>query len=239
MTGRDRLVMVVVAFIAIVGLAWIMAVSPERKKAHEAAAEVATAQSKLAAAKSQLGSARAAQARSAKSYATIAGLGKAVPTEKEVPALIYELAHDSKQQSVDLTSISSGSPGSSGSSGSAATAAAGGFTQVPFTFVFSGSYFALERMVHRLSSLATRTRTGSLVVDGRLITIQSVQLAAPTTSLAGPLTATVTASVYALAPEQGGGAAGSGAGSAATPAGSGGAGTSASPTTPATIKASP
>lgn len=228
MSVRDRLVLMGIAVLAVVGLAWMMVVSPERKKAHEAAAEVETAQSKLTAAQSQLGNVRAAHAKSAASYATIARLGKAVPVDKEVPSLIYELAQNSKRQNVRLTSITAGSN---------VSPAVTGFTQVPFTLAFTGTYFDLSNMFHRLSNFATRTPSGAIKVNGRLITIQSIELTSATSALNAPLTATVSATVYALPPEQGG----TSAAPAGSPAGgsSGGGGASSSPTAPATIKASP
>jgi Tfp pilus assembly protein PilO len=226
MTLRDRLVIMGIAVLAIVGLAWMMVVSPERKKAHEAAAEVEAAQSKLTAAHSQLGNARAAQAKSAVGSATIAQLGKAVPTDKEVPSLIYELTHASKQQNVELSSITAGSN---------VAPEVTGFTQVPFKFTFTGSYFHLANMFRRLSDLTTRTSSGAIKANGRLVTIQSIGLTSSTSALNAPLTATVTATVYALPPEQGG----AGATPASSPAGGSSGDASSSPTAPATIKASP
>ncbi len=79
-------------------------------------------------------------------------LGKAVPAEQEVPSLIYQLAQASNQKNVEFASITSG--GSGGASAGfgerrSASATAGapppsaGFTQMPFTFVFNGSFESL------------------------------------------------------------------------------------------------
>jgi Tfp pilus assembly protein PilO len=259
MTGRDRLVLMGVVVLAILGAAWLMVVSPQRKKAKAAAAEVASAQSQLQSARSQLGTARSAQAKYNHSYATIVRLGKAVPTSQEVPSLIYELAQASKQKNVEFASIastdtkpaasssssssSSKSAGSSSaspspsSSGSPATAAAG-FQQMPFTFVFNGSYFGLEHMLHQLSGFATRRTSGALKVNGRLLTVKTVTLA-PVSLQGHPnqLSATVTATAYSLPPELAQAAA---SGSGAQPASSsGGSGSPSSPTAPAVVGAKP
>jgi hypothetical protein len=248
MTGRDRLVLIGVVVLAIVGAAWVMVVSPERKKAKEASAEVAAAQAKLSGARGQLGAARAAHAQYAASYSTIVSLGKAVPTSEEVPSLIYELAQASKQKSVDFASIATTTNGSSpaapsassstGGSSASSPAAAAGFKQMPFTFVFNGSYFGLEHMLRRLSSFATRRPSGALEINGRLLTIQSVKLAPLGLSgHAGELSATVSATAYSLAPEEGGsGASGSGSQQSAASVGSGSA---SSPTAPAVVGAKP
>jgi len=251
MTGRDRLVLMGVVVLAILGAAWLMVVSPERKKAKAAAAEVASAQSQLQSARSQLGTARSAQAKYNHSYATIVSLGKAVPTSQEVPSLIYELAQASKQKNVEFASISStdskpaassssssSSSKSAGSSSASSAAAPAGFQQMPFTFVFNGSYSGLEHMLHQLSGFATRRTSGALKVNGRLLTVKTVSLA-PVSLQGHPnqLSATVTATAYSLPPELAQAAA---SGSGAQPASSsGGSGSPSSPTAPAVVGAKP
>ncbi len=244
MTARDRLVLISVIALAVVGVVWLMFVSPERKKANQAAAAVAAAEAQLASAHSELATARSAQAKYAASYATIVNLGKAVPTTQEVPSLIYELAQASKQKKVEFASIASASGGKGVASlstpaAAAAAAAAGGFQQVPFTFVFNGTYSGLEQMLQRLTSLATRTSSGALEVNGRLLTIQGVTLQ-PVTAAGGStsnphLTATVTATAYALPPE----AAASSSASGSTPASSGSSSSGSSTSTSSSSSAPP
>jgi hypothetical protein len=228
MTARDRLVLIGVIAIAVLGVVWLMLVSPERKKASQASAAVAAAEAQLASAHSELLTARAAQAKYAASYGTIVHLGKAVPTTAEVPSLIYELAQASKQKSVEFASITSSSsgqgPGGAPAASAAGTSSAGGFQQMPFTFMFNGTYTGLEHMLRQLTSFATKTRTGALKVNGRLLTVQGVTLQ-PVTEQGQPksnphLTGTVTATAYVLPPEQAS-AASAGAGGA-VPASSGG-----------------
>jgi hypothetical protein len=244
MTVRDRLVLLAVIGLAVVGFAWLTFVSPERKKAHTAATALAAAEAQLASAHSELATARSAQARYAASYSTIVSLGKAVPTSEEVPSLMYEVAQASKQKSVEFASITSegGSKGvasTTAASAAAAAAAGGGFQQVPFTFVFNGSYSGLEQMLRRLTNFATKTPAGALKVNGRLLTIQGVTLGPLTLQgKAGStphLTATVTATAYALPPEATTGSTTSGA----TPAGSGSSPSSPSSSTGSTTSAPP
>ena len=105
-------------------------------------------------------------------------LGKAVPTTQEVPSLIYELAHASKQKSVEFASISSSAAGSgaAASAPASASSSAAGFQQMPFTFIFNGTYSGLEHMLRQLTSFATKTRSGKLKVNGRLLTVQGVAM---------------------------------------------------------------
>ena len=240
MTGRDRIVLIVVVVLAVLAGGWMLVVSPKRKEAKTVEAKVASAQSELSSAESSLADARAAQAQYSTAYSAVVNLGKAVPPSQEVASLVYELEEASNSRDVAFNSIVSGS-GSSGSSPSAAPAstAAAGFTQMPFTFVFSGGFFQLEHLFRQLTAFTTHQGPSGLRVSGRLLTIQSVKLAP---EAAGPgksakLSGTVTATAYVLP-------AGQGLTGGATPAGPAGAtpasaASSSSPTTPAVAKVTP
>lgn len=211
MTGRDRLVLIGVVALALLGAGWIAVVSPERKHAAKLQTEVATAATALASAESQLSNAKAAQARYSAEYAAVVRLGKAVPPGREVPSLVYELAQASGKKHVDLTSIvyGSGAAGATGAGGSnAAATAVAGFTQLPFTFVFNGSYNDLYNLFKQLDRSTVRTASG-VAVTGRLLTIQSVKLAPLTApSEAGAksggelLSGTISATAYVLPASQ-------------------------------------
>ena len=240
MTLRDRLVLTIVVALAIIGAAWVMVVSPERKQAKELDTQLTAAKAQLSTAEGQLASARNAQARYASAYASLVRLGKAVPTSQEMPSLIYQLAQASKEKNVDFNAITSSASGAgSGSSGAAAaSAAAATVSTLPFTFVFSGSYSGLEHMLHTLTGLTSRTPSGTLQSNGRLLTIQSLKLAAGTEvgkqAPAGGMTATITASAYQL-PAEAASTTAPGPSSLA-PASSG---TTRSPTAPAIVRVKP
>jgi hypothetical protein len=252
MTGRDRIVLIAIGVVVVLGAAWMLVVSPERHKAAGLASTVASAQSRLSSAESELQNAQAAQKQYASAYAAIVNLGKAVPASQEVPSLIFQLEQASNGKQVEFASISAGASSgaaSGASSGAAAAAAAlsatpAGFTQMPFTFVFNGSYFELEHLFEQLNRFTVRT-AGTLQVGGRLLTIQGVKLA-PLTQSAGAvakgaptLTGTITATAYVLPATQGltsGATPASPAGAGPTTASSG---ASSSPTTPAVVKVTP
>lgn len=248
MTGRDRMVLIVIVVFAVLGAGWVMVVSPERKKAGSLAAKIATAQSQLSTAQSQLAAAQGAKAQYPTAYAAVVTLGKAVPAEEEVPSLIYQLEQASDGQDVQFNSIVATGAGSSSSSSSGAAAAAAkptGFTAMPFTFEFSGGFFSLERLFRQLTAFTTRTSSGGLEVSGRLLTIQSVKLApesgasTPGKSTAQTLAGTISATAYVLPASQGvtGGASASSpsSGSAAASSGSG----STAATAPAIARVTP
>jgi Tfp pilus assembly protein PilO len=201
MTGRDRIVVLALTALAVVAAVWLLAVAPEREKAAKLGGEVSTAQAQLASAESQVAAARTAVASYPTEYASLVNLGKAVPTDQEVPSLIVQLAKASGEKQVEFSSITAGG-GSASSSSATPAAASAGFTAMPFTFVFSGSFFDLYNLFQQLNRFTLRTSSGSLQVSGRLLTIQGVQLApeAATGSSkpSGRLTGTITATAYVL-----------------------------------------
>jgi hypothetical protein len=244
MTSRDRLVLVGVVTLVVLAAAWFGVVSPERKEASNLGAQVSSAKAQLAGAEEQVANAHSAQQRYAAAYTSVVDLGKAVPPSEEVPSLMYQIAQASNQKHVEFNSITSGSgtsPGASTSSSSATPAAAvAGFTQMPFTFVFNGSFNDLYHLFKTLDGATLRTSSGGLEVSGRLLTLQGVKLEHKGTEGASGLTGTVEATAYVLPASQGltGGASPAApASSAATTASSTSSGSSA-PTTPvATIGA--
>jgi hypothetical protein len=247
MTARDRGVLIGMVSLALLAAVWFMLVAPEREKASKLGTSLTAASAQLATAEAELSSARGAQTRYASAYASIVSLGKAVPPAQEVPSLIYQLDHASNQKQVEFNSIATGSAGSSGAAGAggagaaaASTTPSSAFTQMPFTFVFNGSFFNLEHLFQQLNHFTERTVSGSLQVSGRLLTVQSVKLAPLTSSGAtqaskGVLSGSITATAYVLPASQGLTAGASPAG----PAGAGAPSSSASPTTPAIARVTP
>ncbi len=241
MTTRDRSVLIAIVLLAVLAGTWMLVVSPERQKASTVDSHVATARAQLSTAEGELADSRAAESRYTTAYASLVSLGKAVPVGYEVPALILQLSVASHQKNIDFASIAATS-GASSSTASAAAAASTGLTQMPFTFVFNGGFFDLEKLFGQLTKLTERTPSGALRVSGRLLTIQSVKLAPAsgegTKSNSGQLTGTVTATAYVLPASAGASTSGSSASSSATPAAST-SGASASPTAPAIVRAGP
>jgi len=242
MTGRDRIVLIALATIAVLAGGWMLIVSPKRKEATTVQAKVSSAQSELSTAESQLANARSAQSQYATSYSAVVNMGKAVPPSQEVASLVYQLEEASNLRHVSFNSIVSGAEGSGGSSSSApaaASATSAGFTQMPFTFVFTGGFFSLEHLFRQLTAFTTPGGPKGLRVSGRLLTIQGVKLA-PESSAAGKsktLTGTVTATAYVLPPGQA-------LTNGATPSGPAGASPASAPspsapTTPAVAKVTP
>jgi hypothetical protein len=243
MTTRDRLVITAVAVLVMLAAGWLLVVSPERKKATTLLGEVNTARTQLASAESQLANARAAQSRYSSAYASMVNLGKAVPAGREVPSLVFELAQASQGQHVDLSSIQYGSGGAGSSSASAASTAGStlaGFSTMPFTFIFNGSFTDLYNLFQQLDHYTVRNASGHIKVRGRLLTIQSAKLTPLSSGAAAgtQLTGTITATAYVLPAAQGltGGATPSAPGGPVAASSSTG---GSSPATPAVARVTP
>jgi hypothetical protein len=217
MTNRDRLVLIgVIVLVALAG-GYLLVVSPERKQAAQAQAQVQGAQQQLESARTAASGAKAAEQRYTAAYSSVVSLGKAVPPATEVPSLIYELDQSSNQRNVDFASISttSSSAASSAAGAAAASATPAGFTQMPFTFVFKGSFDGLAHLLGQVDGFVQRTTAGELRVSGRLLTIQgadiTIENVSGATSVSGGkanpisplLTATITATAYVLPASQG------------------------------------
>jgi hypothetical protein len=203
MTTRDRLALVGISTLFVLGLVWLMLVSPERKEASSLSSQITKAHEQLATAETEASTARSAQARYSAAYASVVKLGKAVPPIEEVPALIYQLAQASNQKHVEFNSIATGAgaggaPAASTSSAAAAAGPAEAFTQMPFTFVFNGSFADLYHLFRQLDQATVRTSSGGLQVSGRLLTLQGMQLRPQSVTTPGELTGTITATAYVL-----------------------------------------
>ncbi len=246
MTTRDRMVLIAVVVLVVLAGGWVLVVSPERKKAGAEQAQVQSARQQLETAQSQANSARAAERRYNAAYSSVVSLGKAVPPSDEVPSLIYQLELASDQRDIEFASITSGNAGGSGSSSSSTAAAAeasatpAAFTPMPFTFVFKGSFEGLAHLLGQIDGFAERDTAGHVTVSGRLLTIQGADITVQNTgdsSSSNALSATITATAYVLPASQGltGGATAVGPSATTTSA----AGSSAAPTTPAVVKATP
>jgi hypothetical protein len=213
MTTRDRLMLMGIVALAVLGAIWITTVAPERQKAAKVTAEVESARQRLSSAESQESSASNARAQYSRTYASLVSLGQAVPATTETPALIYMLDRASHRRDVQFSSITSGSAGAS-SNGASPTPAAksAGFSQQPFTFVFNGSFVDLYKLLNQLEGFTVQTHSGSLHVKGRLLTIDSVSLtpdaseaqgsSASRRTKPGKLTGTITATAYVLPTNQ-------------------------------------
>jgi Tfp pilus assembly protein PilO len=199
MTRRDRLVIVAVAVVAAIAASWFLLISPKRDQASKLGAKVAAAQGQLDAARSELAQNAVASKQYASNAAALARLGQAVPATDEVPSLIFELQSAADGARVDFQSLQNGNSSAGGASAPAApttTPATGTGTATPstFTFTFSGTYFQLSSFFDRLQRFVVTNGNG-VVVRGRLITLNSVNLT-PASGGFPQINASISATTY-------------------------------------------
>jgi hypothetical protein len=195
-TQRDRIVVSVLAGLALLAAFWFLALAPKRKTANDLGDKLSTAQQQIDSARSAAAGYRAAKASYRSDYATVARLGKAVPTDDDVPSLVYQLESAAKHTDVDFravkltaTASSAGSPppapaatGSAPATQSAtatlppgASVGSAGFPTMPFSFTFKGNFFHLSTFFDRLQRFIVAKRK-TLLVSGRLLTVDAISL---------------------------------------------------------------
>jgi type II secretory pathway pseudopilin PulG len=256
MTARDRLVVVIVAVVALMAASWILVIQPKRDQASKLAGQISTAQSTLNAARSQVLTGIAAKKSFGRDYASIAQLGEAVPSDDNVPSLIYQLQSAANGAGVDFRVLklvpdtgAGAAPtpaagiGTSASQSTTATLPPGasvgpaGFPTLPFTFTFRGNFFHLSDFFARLEKFVVATNK-SVSVSGRLMSLNAINLGADTTLGFPHIVATISATTYLVPATQGvlNGATPAGPGTGTATQASTGIGGS-TPVTPAAISA--
>ena len=226
MTARDRTVLGVVVGVVIIVAAWLLVVAPKRSTASQLSTQISSVQSQLDQARTTVAQGEAARAAFTGSYTVLARLGEAVPTDDDVPSLIYEIQDAATRSHVQFNSLALSSSGaaatttptttttptsSSSTAGAAAAAAAslppgvsvgpGGFPLEPFSFTFTGNFFHLSSFFGRLQRFVV-IGAKSIGVSGRLLTLNSISLAVAPGGFPN-ITATVLADTYLLPASQG------------------------------------
>jgi hypothetical protein len=223
-TGRDRIViMVVLAVIAVAG-AWMLVVSPKRSQASSLSSQISSEQSQLDSVRSQVAAGLAAQKAFAGQYAQLARLGEAVPPTDDIPSLIYQVQSAAQAAHVSFRGLqltpgaSSSTPTpapSTGSSSSGSSSAGASASQLPpgaavgaaglptenFSFTLSGNFFHLANFFNRLNNFVI-SRDHQLLISGRLMTINAISLS-PSSNGFPQISASVSATTYIVPATQG------------------------------------
>ncbi|MFL5823361.1 MAG: type II secretion system protein GspM [Solirubrobacteraceae bacterium] len=105
MTGRDRTVLIVVGIVGVIAACWLLVISPKRDQASHLETQIQTVQTSLSSAQSELSQAEAARSTFRSSYATLVRLGEAVPTDDNVPSLIYQIQSAASSTGVDFRGL--------------------------------------------------------------------------------------------------------------------------------------
>jgi hypothetical protein len=217
-TRRNSILLVAVVFLAMAGAYWMLILSPKHDEAAALTTQIATKEAALAVAQDELATYEKARSSYRANYTKVARLGKAVPADDDVRSLLVQLNAAADRSKVDFRTInldgSSGAP-AAGAGGTAAAAAgsvtpppgsssvgSAGFSTMPFSFQFSGSFFSLGAFFNRLDRFV-KVKNQSLDVTGRLLLLNSITLAPDTVKGFPLITAEVKANSYLLPPAQG------------------------------------
>jgi hypothetical protein len=242
MTLRDRVVILALAFVALVAAGWFLVLAPMRDQVGSLGAQIDAQRQAFASAQSDLAAGTEARREYARDYATVAQLGAAVPSDDGVASLLVQVQQAASASKVKFISLkagqSSGAPAPAPPPPSGAAAAtqattatlppgaavgSAGFPTMPFAFAFGGNFFHLSDFIGRLERFLV-VRNRELAVSGRFMTIDGIGLGAGQQGFP-QIDASVAATTYLLPPSQGltNGATPSGPAGAATPAAAAGA----------------
>ncbi|UTI62554.1 hypothetical protein NBH00_14420 [Paraconexibacter antarcticus] len=105
MTTRDRTVAMVVALFAMVAAFWFLVLAPKRDDAASLKDQLSAVQTRLETAQQSAGAALQAKKTYADDYKVVTELGKAVPTDDDVPSLVYQLQTSSAKSHISFDSI--------------------------------------------------------------------------------------------------------------------------------------
>lgn len=138
----------------------LVAVLPQRSKAHNLDLEIAAAQAKLASLRTQTHRGPVIKA------AQLFQLARAMPDSSDLPGLIVDLSRAAADAKVSLVSVApqTAVPQLDGASG------------LPLKIEITGSWNGIAEFLHELRSNVRVNQGGKLAVDGRLFTVDSVQL---------------------------------------------------------------
>ena len=180
----------VVAAVAAVAAFWFLALAPKREEAKRIDGEITAKQSQLDQSKTQIASYEKAKENYRTNYRTLTRLGKAVPADDDVRSLLVQLNDAAKRSKVDFRAITIG--GGGGGGGGAPTGGktadgelapapgtvpvgSAGFSAMPFTFGFEGSFFKLSDFFNRLEDFVTVTND-DVDVSGRLLLLGNISI---------------------------------------------------------------
>ena len=224
MTRRNSLLLVVVGVAALVGAYWMLALAPKRQEAASLDKQIAAKQAALNDAEAQVAEYDKARQNYRVNYEMIARLGKAVPADDDVRSLMVQVNTAADRAGVDFhkidvgTGTGSAAPTTTGTTATGATGApaappatpppgattvgTAGFSTMPFSLNFKGSFFELGKFFNRIDRFVS-VRNGGLDVTGRLLLLNSVTLTPDAIKGFPTLTADVSANSYLLPPTVG------------------------------------
>jgi Tfp pilus assembly protein PilO len=214
-TRSNKILLSVVALGAAIAAFYFFVLGPKRDEVAKLDTDIAAQQAAVEQARLQLATYEDAKKSYKKNYATLARLGKAVPTDDDVTSMMVQLESTADRSGVNFDKIELGTGLGGGTADTAAEPAegtlasapgavpvAGGvLSAMPFNFSFTGSYFDLTAFFARLEHFVS-AKNKQLDSTGRLLRLESVTIA-PSGSGFPDMQAQITAATYIVPPVQG------------------------------------
>jgi hypothetical protein len=184
----NKLLLGVVAAIVATAAFWFLALTPKREEAAKLDSDIAAQQTLLDQSTAQIASYKTAKGDYKANYTTMVRLGKAVPADDDVRSLLVQINDAAARSKVQFRAIAIGEgasaptdPNATSTPGTLAVApgtvpvGSAGFSAMPFTFGFDGSFFRLSDFFNRLEDFVTVTNK-DVDVTGRLLLLGSISL---------------------------------------------------------------
>lgn len=210
---NSKLLISAVAAVAAVAAFYFLALAPKREEVARLDTEIATQEA--AAAQSELLAAAYAKAKGnyRTNYTTIARLGKAVPADDDIRSLLIQLDSVASESDVSFRALTLSGGGAvpegddTAESGDLAPApgsvpvGSAGFSAMPFSFSFDGSYFDLSDFFRRMENFVS-VENKKIDVTGRLLLLGSISVT-PEAGDLRKLQAQINAATYLVPPTEG------------------------------------
>jgi Tfp pilus assembly protein PilO len=175
MSLRERAIIGCVGITVVVVLLWFAVLAPKRHEATDLGARVSEAEQTRNDAVARAVAGDAAKATYRRDYATVARLGKAVPTQDDVPSLVYQVENVARAAKVDLRAIHGEPASAAAPAATPATTAPGGVAPLAVLFTLEGSYHNVRRALDALGRLS-RVKGKHPAISGRLLTIDTIKI---------------------------------------------------------------
>jgi Tfp pilus assembly protein PilO len=212
--SRDRIIISIVASLGVVAAFWIGVLGPKRQELTDLNGQLAAQQQRLEKSQATAAQATAAKARYNADYSAVALLGKAVPSTEGVPSLLYQIDSAARGSKLELQSVSpsgggaaaaapganAGTAGAAAAPAAAATGASGSTapTPMPLSFVFTGSFQDMKRLLDRVNEFVDFRTADDVVVRGRLLSVDDIAIAPASGGALNSLQATISAVAYTM-----------------------------------------
>jgi hypothetical protein len=210
-TRSTKILIPVVVAVAAIAAFYFMVLGPKRDEIAKLDTDIAAQQSQLDQSRALAASYKQAKSRYKANYTTLVRLGKAVPADDDVRSLLVQLNDAAERAKVNFHTLNVGA--GSGPTTAASTATDGlapppgaipvgsaGFSAMPFSFGFQGSFFRLSDFFNRLEDFVTVTNK-NVDVTGRLMLLGSISIT-PKNDLRH-LSAQIGAATYLVPPATG------------------------------------